>query len=87
MSQSNLMKFLRGTYWFFTGQSQWAPNWLCQLPSFFSPIYQGRQKFKWLGITIPADSAAGDTLFMHWRREFYCILQSVMMTMYKGRTT
>lgn len=57
------------TYLYFTGQSQWAPNWLYRLPVFFIPIYQGNSTFKWLGITISTELAfVGDTLFMHWRR-------------------
>ena len=69
MPQPNLVKSLKETYWFFTGQSQWAPNWLDRLPDFFCPIYQGQQEFRWFGTTISTDSIPGDTLFMYWQRE------------------
>ena len=65
------------TYRYFTGQSQFGPYWLYRLPNFFMPIYQGDLTFKWLGITIPADSAfIGDTLFMHWRRQIKWALRA-----------
>ena len=62
------MRELKRTYYFFTGQGQYAPKWLCKLPHWFQPLYQGNSTWRWLGISIKADSIGGESLLMYWRR-------------------
>ena len=69
------MKELKRTYYFFTGQGQWAPQWFAALPKWFHPVYQGDNTWRWFGIKIKANSLVGDTLLMYWRRRIKQRLQ------------